>query len=102
MMDYKQVLKGKTQEIANIRQAIATNRVILKGLPEILAGLKSAIRKANKDGDGATVSRLTKDLNLRRSLVRQIHDAQVQNRQLLRETYVLRGALIAEWVAKES
>ena len=101
-MNYKQVLKEKNQGIRDIRQAIVTNKIIVRDSSEILAALKAKIRDANKAGGGALVGTLTKELNVRRSLVRQVTDVQVTNRTLLREAYLLRKAIIEEWVAKES
>lgn len=101
-MNYKEVLKGKNRDIQNTRQAIVTNKLIVKDCSSILSSLKDAIRNANKNGGGALVGTLTRELNTRRSLVRQISAAQVHNRQILRENYLLRRAIIDEWVAKES
>lgn len=101
-MNYKEVLKGKNREIQSTRQAIVTNKLMVKDCATMLGSLKAAIRNANKNGGGAIVGNLTRELNLRRSLVSQITDAQVHNRQLLRESYLLRRAIIDEWVAKES
>lgn len=101
-MNYKEVIKNKNKDIATTRTAIITNKVMLRDSSVALGSLKSAIREANRKGDGAVVSRLTKELNVRRSLVSAVEKVQTNNRQILRELYILRKGLIADWVEKES
>lgn len=100
-MNYREVLKGKNREITEIRRAIATNKLIIKDNAQMLGSLKAFARKANRDGNFADVRRAMKEIVVRRSLVSQVEKAQVHNRQLLRETYLLRSALIQEWIFDE-
>lgn len=100
-MDFKAVLKKKNEDIAATRGAIAVNRLLLKDSAAVLGALKVKIREANRNGKGHLVSALTKEQNLRRTLVTDVTKINEDNRQILRETYILRRALIAEWVASE-
>jgi hypothetical protein len=100
-MDYKAVLKQKNESIAELRSAIALNKILSKDSAAILSALKPQIREANRNGGGKMVSTLTKEQNLRRSLVTTITEVNEIDRQTLRETYTLRRALITEWVASE-
>ena len=102
-MDYKETLKKLNKEIAETRDAIAINRLSLRDYSASLASLKTAIRLANRKGDGKTVSRLSKEQNLRRALVRSIsEDIQPNNRTVLRELYFARAGAIDAWVKAES
>lgn len=100
-MDYKAVLKQKNQDIADIRTSMSLNKIVIKDSAAILSAVKPQIREANRKGDGKLVSSLTKEQNLRRCLVTTMTAVNEENRQTLRETYTLRRALIAEWVAAE-
>ena len=100
-MNFKEILKKKNEEIAMTRGAIAVNKLLMKDLAAVLAAIKPKIRDANRSGLGSQVSILTREQNLRRSLVTETTAIQSNNRQILRELYILRKGLIAEWVASE-
>lgn len=102
-MNYKETLKNLNQKIAETRGAIAANRILVRDSSAALGGLKTAIRAANRKGDGATVSRLSKEQNLRRSLVRGVtENIQPNNRKVLRELYFTRAGAIDAWVKAET
>lgn len=100
-MNFKEVLKEKNKQIIETRAIIETNKILVRDCSAALAGLKGAIREANRKGDGKTVSSLSRQQNLRRHFVRNVTEIQKDNRQILRETYMLRSAIIAEWVKEE-
>lgn len=102
-MNYKETLKNLNQKIAETRGAIAANKLLIRDSSAALGGLKTAIRQANRKGEGDVVSKLSKEQNLRRALVRGVtENIQPTNRQTLRELYFTRAGAIDAWVKAES
>lgn len=101
MKNFKAEIQAESAVIKGAKAAITANRILLRDYSAAIGGIKAAVRQANRDGKGSVVSKLTRELNLRRAIVRNAHDAQVENRRVLRNGYIVRKALIAEWVAAE-
>lgn len=96
---YKKTLKKVNKTIEETKKAISINKMLVKDGSPIVSSLKSTI--ANMHREGKDVSQLAKELHQRRSFLRSLNDAQVHNRDYLREQYALRRALISEWIADE-
>ncbi len=102
MIDYKVEIREESDTIKAVRVAIFSNRILLRDYSAAIGALKAAIRKANREGAGSVVSALTKELNVRRGLVRSAHEVQIENRRDLRNAYIVRSTLIKDWVESEA
>lgn len=100
-INFKAEIKLQSSLIKQASTAVFANRILLRDYSAGIAALKAAIRQANRDGNGKSVSVLTKELNIRRAVVNSAHQAQIDNRRILRNAYIVRKQLIADWVASE-